>query len=149
MMYWWHVQNNSDKYASACLKIGCGVCSVLCVCLKVFRCIICACQIHLCSWGFTWHQGPVLHRDSVSCLLYRESEHHWEAGADCQQHSLPHFITLTLCCCAPPLRWTHSSLCPSRDQCLVLTTGRQGGWQWRLSTDQAMQWDCFLPLICA
>lgn len=41
--------------------------------------------------------------DGIPCLLYREPVHHWEVGEDCQQHSLLHFITLTLCCCSPSL----------------------------------------------
>lgn len=43
------------------------------------------------------------YRDGIPSLLYREPVHHWEVGADCQQHSLLHFITPTLCCCSPSL----------------------------------------------
>ncbi len=93
--------------------------------------------------GFCDSEVRCSYRDGVPWFLYKEPVHLWEMGAGCHQQSL-HFITLTLCCCSPPLCWSNSSLCPPPDRCLVLTTGRLR----TLLSDQVMWWDCFPILIC-
>lgn len=78
-------------------------------------------------------------RDTVPSLLYRYPVHHWEVGAGCQQHGLPHFITPTLCCYSPPLRWSYSS--PGSMSCAYHRQTR--GWQGRLPIDQVIRLDCY------
>lgn len=48
-----------------------------------------------------WHdtEEQCFYRGSVPWVLHTES-HHWEFGADCRPHALPHFITPPLCCCS-------------------------------------------------
>lgn len=77
-------------------------------------CITCACQITSCTLGFIWHQGPdyLWRLLSASCTESQCTDGRWG-----QVVNSTACLTLSLGLFVVALGWSHSSLCPPRDQC--------------------------------